>query len=34
MTCWKLKSRLMECLEKKGRIDVLYEKENRNKLRG
>jgi hypothetical protein len=34
MTCWKLKSRLMECLENRGRIDVLYKKESRNKLRG
>ncbi|MCX6248083.1 MAG: transposase [Bacteroidetes bacterium] len=27
MTCWKLKSRLMECLEKRGRIDILYREE-------
>ena len=25
MTCWKLKARLMECLEKKGELDVIYE---------
>jgi hypothetical protein len=25
MTCWKMKSRLMECLEKKGQMDVLFE---------
>jgi hypothetical protein len=24
MTCWKLKSRLMECIENRGRIDILY----------
>ena len=24
MTCWKLKSKLMECLENKGEIDILY----------
>jgi hypothetical protein len=24
MTCWKMKSRLMECLEKKGQMDVLF----------
>lgn len=24
MTCWKLKSRLMECLENRGEIDILY----------
>jgi two-component system, sensor histidine kinase LadS len=30
MTCWKLKSRLMECIEKRGEIDLLY-KENRSK---
>ena len=26
MTCWKLKSRLMECLEKNGQMDVLFVK--------
>ena len=25
MTCWKLKGKLMECLENKGEIDILYE---------
>ncbi|HZX63117.1 MAG TPA: transposase [Bacteroidales bacterium] len=34
MTCWKLKSRLMECLENRGQIDILYKEENRNKPRG
>ena len=24
MTCWKLKSKLMECIEKRGEIDILY----------
>ncbi|MBN1199476.1 MAG: transposase [Bacteroidales bacterium] len=24
MTCWKLKNKLMECLENKGEIDILY----------
>lgn len=24
MTCWKLKSRIKECLEKKGNIDMLF----------
>ncbi len=24
MTCWKLKNKLMECLEKKGEIDILF----------
>jgi len=24
MTCWKLKAKLMECIEKKGEIDLLY----------
>jgi hypothetical protein len=24
MTCWKLKSKLMECLKNKGEIDILY----------
>ena len=24
MTCWKLKSKLLECLEKKGEIDILF----------
>jgi two-component system, sensor histidine kinase LadS len=24
MTCWKLKSRLMECIESRGKIDLLY----------
>ena len=24
MTCWKLKSKLMECLEKRGEVDVLF----------
>ena len=24
MTCWKLKSRLMECLENRGQVDILY----------
>ena len=24
MTCWKLKSKLIECLEKKGEINILY----------
>jgi hypothetical protein len=24
MTCWKLKNKLMECLENKGKIDILY----------
>ncbi len=27
MTCWKMKSRLMACLEKKGQMDVLFEGE-------
>lgn len=26
MTCWKLKSKLMECMEQRGSIDLLYEK--------
>jgi hypothetical protein len=26
MTCWKLKSKLLECLEKRGEIDILYER--------
>ncbi len=25
MTCWKLKSRLMECLKNRGEVDILYE---------
>ena len=29
MTCWKLKSRLMECMEKKGQIDILFEPEKK-----
>ena len=29
MTCWKLKSRLMECLESRGKIDILYKEDNR-----
>jgi len=24
MTCWKLKSRLMECIGKKGEIDLMF----------
>lgn len=24
MTCWKMKNRLVECLEKKGEMDVLF----------
>jgi len=24
MTCWKLKSRLLDCIEKRGEIDLLY----------
>ena len=24
MTCWKLKRKLMECLEKKGELDILF----------
>jgi hypothetical protein len=24
MTCWKLKSKLMECIEKRGEIDILF----------
>ncbi len=28
MTCWKLKSKLMECLENKGEIDILYTPES------
>ena len=24
MTCWKMKNRLMECLEKRGQMDVLF----------
>lgn len=24
MTCWKLKAKLMECIEKKGAIDMLF----------
>ncbi len=24
MTCWKLKSKLMECIEKRGAIDILF----------
>lgn len=24
MTCWKLKSKLMECIEKKGEIDLMF----------
>ena len=24
MTCWKLKNKLMECMENKGEIDILY----------
>jgi hypothetical protein len=24
MTCWKLKNKLMECLDKKGEIDILF----------
>jgi len=27
MTCWKLKSRLIECIESRGRIDLLYQEE-------
>jgi hypothetical protein len=27
MTCWKLKNKLMECIENRGRIDILYLKE-------
>jgi len=26
MTCWKLKSRLVECIRNKGEVDVLYNK--------
>ena len=25
MTCWKLKSRLMECIRSRGEVDVLYD---------
>jgi len=25
MTCWKLKSRLLECMEQKGQVDLLFE---------
>jgi hypothetical protein len=24
MTCWKLKQKLMECIEKKGELDILF----------
>ncbi len=24
MTCWKLKSKLLECMEKKGKVDLLF----------
>ena len=24
MTCWKLKSRLMECIQNRGEVDILY----------
>jgi hypothetical protein len=34
MTCWKLKSRLVECLEKRGRIDLLYKEESRSNSAG
>ncbi len=27
MTCWKLKSKLMECLKNRGEIDILYTEE-------
>jgi putative intracellular protease/amidase len=33
MTCWKLKSRLMECLENRGRIDILYIEEKQGNPR-
>jgi hypothetical protein len=29
MTCWKLKNKLLECLEKKGQIDLLFEPEKK-----
>jgi hypothetical protein len=28
MTCWKLKSRLLECIESRGQIDLLYKEES------
>jgi len=28
MTCWKLKSRLMDCINNKGEVDLLYTKQN------
>jgi hypothetical protein len=30
MTCWKLKSKLMECIREKGEIDILYKGEKKN----
>jgi len=30
MTCWKLKSRLIECIESRGKIDLLYQEEGRS----
>jgi len=32
MTCWKLKNKLMECLENKGRIDILYLKDKQQAI--
>lgn len=28
MTCWKLKSRLMECIRTRGELDILYHEES------
>ena len=28
MTCWKLKSKLMECLEKRGEVDLMFTGDN------
>ena len=33
MTCWKLKSKLMDCLENKGEIDILYMPEENSAIR-
>jgi len=32
MTCWKLKSKLMQCLEQKGEIDILFQENNKKIL--
>ena len=30
MTCWKLKSKLMDCIREKGEIDILFNGEKKN----